>query len=167
MKYLFSIIFIFFIFVCFEGLKKDPREIPSNLISKEIPDFQLSGFENSDFKKSDLMINKVKIVNFFASWCPPCRVEHKQLIKLREKIPIYGIAKKNKENDLASWFKDLGNPYNKIGLDLDGIVSVDWGVYGLPETFIIDKNGFIKYKHVGPIMERDLEIIINIINDLE
>ena len=87
----------------------------------------------------DLYKSEIKIINFFASWCPPCQIEHEQLMHLSKKNSVFGIAKKNKLDELSSWLKRLGNPYTKIGMDLEGDVSIDWGVYGLPETFIAMK----------------------------
>ncbi len=166
MKYLFTLIFLLFTFILYEGLKKDPRSIPSNLISKEIPEFSIKTFSNSDLSDFELKNDNVAIINFFASWCPPCRVEHKQLLKLSNDIPIYGIAKKNKKQDLSKWLNELGNPYKKIGMDETGLLSIEWGVYGIPETFIVG-DGVVKYRHVGPVMRRDLETIKNIAKDLQ
>ncbi len=167
MRYFFISLIMFSFYIFYEALKKDPREIPSNLISQEIPIFNLSGLDGSKITENELKNNNVKIINFFASWCPPCRVEHKQLSVLSKQIPIFGIAKKNKAEDLLPWLQELGNPYKKIGMDHDGLISIDWGVYGIPETFIIDKNGIIKYKHVGPIMEKDLKKIEKIITKIK
>jgi len=163
-------IFSFIIYVFFQGLEKDPTLIPSNFISKKFPEFTvkpLNGF--SVFTKNDLSDSnqKIKIVNFFASWCPPCRIEHPQLIELSKVTSLYGIAKKDKKTKLIDWLQKHGNPFEKIGLDNDGFVSINWGVYGIPETFVIDKNGIIKYRHVGPILENDLPKIKKIINGLE
>lgn len=167
MRYFFISLVIFSFYIFYEALKKDPREIPSNLISQEIPIFSLSSLDGTNITDNELKNNNIKIVNFFASWCPPCRVEHKQLSVLSEQVQIIGIAKKNKAEDLLPWLQKLGNPYEKIGMDHKGIVSIDWGVYGIPETFIIDNNGVIKYKHVGPIMENDLKKIRMIINEIK
>ena len=100
-------------------------------------------------------------MNFFASWCPPCRIEHPQLLKLSNNTPVFGIAKKNNKKDLLPWLEELGSPYEVIGMDHNGLESINWGVYGLPETFII-QDGLVKYRHVGPIMKRDLEIFKNL-----
>ncbi len=167
MRYLFLFIFLSCIYIFYEGLKKDPKEIPSNLISQKIPSFSLTSFSGTNFTDLDLKKNEVIILNFFASWCPPCSIEHKFLTKLGRTVSIYGIAKKNEHNELSSWLNKLGNPYTKIGMDYEGITSIDWGVYGLPETFIIDKDGYIKYKHVGPILERDMKKIKSIIKNLK
>ena len=166
MRILFLIFLCFFFFIFYEGLKKDPKEIPSNLISKKIPEFNLKGFNSSEMTNNDLYKSEIKIINFFASWCPPCQIEHEQLMHLSKKNSVFGIAKKNKLDELSSWLKRLGNPYTKIGMDLEGDVSIDWGVYGLPETFIVDEEGIIKFKHVGPIMKRDLKELESVIKNL-
>ena len=103
------------------------------------------------------------MVNFFASWCPPCKIEHPNLIKLSEKFPIYGITKKDSDNKIYNWLKKSGNPFKAIGLDNDGSASINWGVYGLPETFLISGDGKILYKHVGPITKKDLSKIFKIL----
>ena len=158
--------FLFFIllslgFLFYEGLKTDPSIVPSNLLSKKIPSFKVNKISNyplldfSDLGKD----GHFKIVNFFASWCPPCKVEHPQLMTLSKKFKIFGIAKKDDEQDIENWLMKDGNPFTKLGIDKDGTSSIHWGVYGLPETFLIDKNGNIIHKHVGPIMKKDLEKI--------
>ena len=140
------------------------------MINTTVPDFKLDYIGNGidNFNKTDLLeINDVKIVNVFASWCPPCKIEHSQISKLSEKHFIFGINQKDKKNDLLNWLNKLGNPYRAIGSDTKGRASINWGVYGVPETFILDKHSRIRYKHVGPIMKRDLEEIKKIIGVLE
>ena len=160
MKYIVLIIFLFATFLLFyEGLKKDPKVVPSNLISKEIPKFKLSSFGNESFEDSDLRTKDLKLVNFFASWCPPCKVEHVNLIELSKNVKIFGIAKKDTVKNIETWFSVRGNPYNKIGFDHDGMISINWGVYGLPETFIINSEQKIIYRHVGAITEKDMKKI--------
>ncbi len=161
MKYFFLFIFMSSIgFLFYKGLKIDPSVVPSNLIDEQTPSFQLKKvgkyplFDSIDLKKQE-----IKIVNFFATWCGPCKVEHPQLMKLSSSYKIYGIAKKDNPKDIIKWLKNYGNPFDKIGLDNDGISSIEWGVYGLPETFIINKDNKIVYKHIGPIMKNDLEKI--------
>lgn len=152
------------------GLSKDPTKIPSNLIDSVIPNFNLDyiGGGINHFTKDDLMkIKNIKIVNVFASWCPPCRIEHPQITKLSEKYLIFGINQKDKQDNLFSWLEELGNPYEGIGLDKEGRASIEWGVYGVPETFILDSNSKIRYKHVGPVMERDLKAFEEVINLLK
>ena len=170
MKYLLSVTFLMFIFVLFFiSLSKDPSYIPSNLIDKKIPEFSVSKIpEKNEIIISDLESNNVKIVNFFASWCPPCEIEHPQLSKLSKinSLKIFGINKKDKTEDLQKFLTRLGNPFFAIGADPKGRASINWGVYGLPETFIIDKQAKIRYKHTGPIMERDFIKIKNLIQTL-
>ena len=152
-------------FFFYEGLKKDPKVIPSNLIHEEIINFKLNktNFFPS-FDKLNLLENKeFKIINFFASWCPPCKVEHPNLMKLSKKFKIYGIAKKDSDAEIKNWLEKAGNPFEAIGHDYDGSAGINWGVYGLPETFIVNNYGKIVYKHVGPITVRDLKKINQIL----
>tara|TARA_Y100000589_G_scaffold244987_1_gene232675 strand:- start:1921 stop:2430 length:510 start_codon:yes stop_codon:yes gene_type:complete len=169
MKYVILIICLFGIsFVFIQGLKKDPTIIPSNLISRKFPEFQLKPLKNYDvLSQKDLQKKEIKIVNFFASWCPPCKVEHPQLIELSKSFNLYGIAKKDKPQQLLTWLEELGNPFKKVGLDNEGMVSIEWGVYGLPETFIVDDSGVIIYKHIGPVMKKDVIEIKSLIKKLK
>ena len=165
MKYIVLIVLLFSIFLLlFQGLKNDPKIIPSNLISKEIPKFKLPSLDNRPFENSDLKTEDLKLVNFFASWCPPCKVEHSNLIELSQRLKIFGIAKKDTVKNIKTWFSQMGNPYSKIGFDHDGMISINWGVYGLPETFIINKDQKIIYRHVGAITKKDMKKI-NLILD--
>ena len=147
-------------FIFYKGLKIDPSIVPSNLIDEQTPHFQLKKVGGYPvFDPNDLKKKEIKIVNFFATWCGPCKVEHPQLMELSNSFRVYGIAKKDNSKDIIKWLKNYGNPFDKLGLDNDGISSIEWGVYGLPETFIINKDGKILYKHIGPIMKNDLEKI--------
>ena len=138
---------------------KDISDIPSALIDKPAPEFSLPPIEgrNDGFSTSDL-VGQVSLVNVFASWCFPCRVEHPILMRLADEgVPIYGINIRDTPEDARRFLDRLGNPYRRIGADNNGRVSIDWGVYGYPETFIVDRGGRIRYKHIGPIMPRDLD----------
>ncbi len=138
---------------------KNIRDIPSALIDKPVPTFRLPPIEDRDdgFSSADL-VGQVSLVNVFASWCFPCRVEHPILMRLAaEGVAIYGINIKDEAEDARRFLDELGNPYRRIGADVDGRVSIDWGVYGYPETFIVDRAGRVRYKHIGPISPRDLE----------
>lgn len=160
MKYTVLIVLLLSTFLLFfEGLKNDPKIIPSNLISKEIPKFKLPSLDNKSFEDSNLRTKDLKLVNFFASWCPPCKVEHSNLIELSQRLKIFGIAKKDTVQNIKTWFSQMGNPYSRIGFDHDGMVSINWGVYGLPETFIINENQKIIYRHVGAITQKDMKKI--------
>ena len=165
MKYFFLIIFMSTVgFIFYKGLKIDPSVVPSNLIDEQTPHFQLKKVGRYPlFDPDDLTKQEIKIVNFFATWCGPCKVEHPQLMKLSSSFRIYGIAKKDNSKDIIRWLESYGNPFDKLGLDNDGISSIEWGVYGLPETFIINKDNKILYKHIGPIMKNDLEKINSIL----
>jgi len=142
------------------GLTLRPDIIPSALINQPVPEFNLPPIAGRDngFATEDLK-DKVSLVNVFASWCIPCRAEHPLLTRLAETggVPVYGINYKDKPADVRRWLDQLGDPYTRIGADLDGRVAIDWGVYGIPETFIIDRNGRIAYKQIGPMSARDIE----------
>ncbi len=142
----------------FEG--RDVAEIPSPLINRPVPAFDLPPVVGRDKGlKSDDLIGKVTLINFFASWCAPCQIEHPVLTELAAKgvVPVYGINYKDKPEDARRWLDRLGDPYHRAGADLDGRAGIEWGVYGLPETFVVDSKGRIAYKHIGPIRPEDLD----------
>lgn len=135
---------------------RNPAEIKSVLINTPVRAFTLDGLRDSDtgLSHSDLAKGKVYVVNFFASWCVPCRAEHAQLMALQEAgIKIIGIAYKNEPADAISFLDELGDPFAHRIVDLDGRVGIDWGVYGVPETFIVRGDGTIAYKHFGPLLD--------------
>ena len=153
-----ALIFAALVGYLFWGLDpaRDPREVPSVMIDKAVPDFDLppiAGMDTTGLSSADLKTGQVTLVNFFASWCLPCRVEHPILVELVEtdQVRLFGINYKNDPQDARTWLAEIGNPYARIGADESGRVGIDWGVYGLPETFIIDGGGRIRYRHVGPI----------------
>jgi cytochrome c biogenesis protein CcmG, thiol:disulfide interchange protein DsbE len=144
------------------GLTKDPKILPSALIDKPVPDFTLppiEGGSGNGFSATDLRRPGVKIVNVFASWCVPCRIEHKIITKLAKMkvAKVYGLNYKDKPKDALKWLNELGDAYDAIGADIKGRVAIDFGVYGIPETFIIDGTGTIRYKYVGPISQQRLD----------
>ena len=142
------------------GLKLDPRKIPSPLVNKPLPAFSLKTLENPEksFTNADLK-GKVALINVWASWCVACKQEHPILLALsRDKqVPIIGLNYKDKRADASSMLKAEGNPYDVIIVDADGRVGIDWGVYGVPESFVVDKQGVIRYKQIGPITPEDWE----------
>ena len=144
-------------------LTGDPSTVPSALIDKPVPEFALppvQGFEEAGgFATADFGQGKIALVNIFASWCGPCRVEHPLLMALAEAgtVPLYGINYKDKPEDAERWLGRLGNPYTLMGADLDGRTAIDWGVYGVPETFVVDGEGRIRHRHVGVLSQYDLE----------
>jgi cytochrome c biogenesis protein CcmG, thiol:disulfide interchange protein DsbE len=141
------------------ALGRDANVLPSALIDEEAPQFELPPLPGRDkgFSTADLK-GHVSLVNTFASWCGPCRQEHPVLNALaaRKRVAIYGINYKDTGDAALSWIAALGDPYTRIGAD-SGRVGIDWGVYGVPETFVIDKTGHIRYKHVGPLSQTDID----------
>jgi cytochrome c biogenesis protein CcmG/thiol:disulfide interchange protein DsbE len=135
------------------GLTRDPHTIQSVLIDKPLPAFDLPAFgrEGESVKSGDLK-GKVSLLNIFASWCVACRAEHPVLLELKKgRIAIYGLAWKDKPEELTPWLAELGNPYTAIADDRLGRTAIDLGVTGAPETYVIDKQGRIRFKQVGPI----------------
>ena len=158
-KYLFVaplIIFlcIIIVFFYFLVIKRDPSEIPSVLINQKAPKFKTTSlFNNETFISEEIFGHETIIVNFFASWCVPCRLEHPYINQLsKEKnVKVVGINYKDNPKKAIQWLNELGNPYSEVAVDLNGHIGFDWGVYGIPETFIVDKNKVVFYKQVGPI----------------
>ncbi len=142
------------------GLTRDPRLVPSPLIGKPVPEFALPRLQSADmeFNVNDLK-GQVSLLNVWASWCASCRIEHPLLVEVaRENIlPIYGLNYKDTREDALAWLERFGNPYTASAFDEHGRVAIDLGVYGAPETYIIDRNGIIAYKHIGPISNKDWE----------
>ncbi len=138
-------------------INNDTSVLPSVLLNKPVPEFTMPGIEGIEdntpgFDQSDL-VGQVSVVNVFASWCIPCRAEHKYLVELasRNIVALYGINQKDDAVNARSFLTELGNPYDKIGADLFGRASIEWGVYGVPETFVIDAQGIITYKQIGAL----------------
>lgn len=142
------------------GLGRDPQTLPSVLIDKPAPSFALPplpGRDEHGFSSADLG-GRPMLVNVFASWCVPCRIEHPVLDQLaREGVTIHAINYKDAPEDALAFLRALGDPFTRIGADRQGRAAIDWGVYGVPETFVIDRDGRIRYRHVGPLQPRDLE----------
>jgi len=147
---------VFFVIAVFLGigLTMNPRDIPSPLIGKPVPNFSLPPVKGRTLGlSSEDLRGQVALVNVFASWCVACREEHPVLMELGRKgiVPIHGLNYKDKPDDAKAWLDQLGDPYTRTGADIDGRVAIDWGVYGVPETFVVDRNGTIAYKQIGPI----------------
>jgi cytochrome c biogenesis protein CcmG/thiol:disulfide interchange protein DsbE len=144
----------------FVGLSHDPREIPSPLIDKPAPAFSLNQLhEPQKTLGTPDMKGKVWLLNVWASWCVSCREEHPLLVALGKAdiVPIIGLNYKDDPSAGKGWLTQHGNPYNVSVMDRDGRVGIDWGVYGVPETFVVDKNGVVRYKQIGPITADALE----------
>ena len=159
----FAALALFFFFALFRG---DPTDLPSTLIGRPAPEFALAPVEQlvdggkpvPGLSKADLGNGEVVVVNFFASWCVPCHAEHPILetLKQRGKVRLVGVNYKDKAGDARRFLGSLGNPFDRIGADLNGRAAIEWGVYGVPETFVIDGKGRVAYKHLGPITEESL-----------
>jgi len=137
----------------FAGLGHDPHFVPSALIGKPVPKFALPALldDRPGLATADLK-GGVVLVSVFASWCVPCRLEHPLLMRLaKEGVELDGINYKDKPGDAKLWLTDLGDPYKRVGADVTGSVGIDWGVYGVPETFVIDRAGIIRFKQIGPL----------------
>ena len=138
------------------GLTRDPREIPSSLIGKPVPDFTLPAVQGRSLGllSADLR-GEVSLVNVFASWCTACRDEHPLFMRLAKSgtVPLHGLNYKDRPADAEAWLNTLGDPYMRTGADRDGRVAIDWGVYGVPETYVVGVDGRIAHKHVGPVTE--------------
>jgi len=153
---------IFFVLVLFlaVGLRLDPRQVPSPLIDKPAPPFTLPQLDDPQrqFSQKD-MLGKVWMLNVWASWCVSCREEHPVLVELSKKsiVPIYGLNYKDERKDALAWLGKLGNPYALSIMDADGRIGIDYGVYGVPETYVIDKQGVIRYKQIGPVTPEILD----------
>jgi cytochrome c biogenesis protein CcmG/thiol:disulfide interchange protein DsbE len=136
------------------GLGQDPREVPSPLIGKPVPTFTLPTLEDPNRTLTDADLKgKVSLVNVWASWCSSCRAEHQSLMALSEltDFQIIGLNWKDEAADARRVLAITGNPYDLVGYDPDNTVGIDWGVYGAPETFVVDRQGIIRYKQIGPI----------------
>ncbi len=136
------------------GLTLDPKEIPSPFINKPAPAFSLPSLQNAEIKiQPEDYKGQVWLLNVWATWCVACRAEHQMLVEISRQnvVPIIGLNYKDESALAIRWLQQLGNPYKTVAVDADGRVAIDYGVYGAPETFIIDKKGIIRYKHIGPI----------------
>ncbi len=142
------------------GLNRDPSKVPSPLIGKPVPEFSLPPVKGRSLGLSTADLQgEVSLVNVFASWCVACRDEHPVLMRMKEhgRVPIHGLNYKDKPDDAARWLDTMGDPYTRTGADLNGRVAIDWGVYGVPETFVIDGHGRITFKQIGAITPEILE----------
>lgn len=142
------------------GLTRDPKTLPSTLIGKAVPQFALAPVKGRTLGLSSADLRgEVSLVNVFASWCLECRVEHPLLMQLASAgdLPIHGLNYKDRPDDANKWLAAYGDPYTRTGADLDGRAGIEWGVYGVPETFVVTRDGRIAYKHIGALTPKDLE----------
>ena len=140
------------------GLQRDPREVPSPLVNKRAPEFSLPLLEDPAVQRTVAqMKGKVWVANFFASWCVPCLAEHPLVTELSRSTTVVGINYKDKREDATRWLARNGNSYAMVLVDREGKVGLDYGVYGVPETFVIDGKGRIAFKFVGPLTAESVE----------
>lgn len=166
----FAIFIVLAIFLAI-GLKLNPREVPSPLIGKPAPAFSLPLLSDpaKTLSPADLR-GKVWLLNVWASWCTSCRQEHKVLLDLaqRGKVAVYGMDYKDQPEAAQAWLQRLGNPYTAVVVDIEGRTGIDYGVYGVPETYVIDKNGVIRHKHTGPLTTESLDSeILPLVGELQ
>jgi cytochrome c biogenesis protein CcmG/thiol:disulfide interchange protein DsbE len=154
------VIFVLMVGLLGYGLRLDPKKVPSPLIDKPAPTFSLSMLEAPAKQLSTAdMAGQVWVLNVWTSWCVSCRAEHEVITALarRNLVSVIGLNYKDEPDDAIRWLEQLGNPYTVSVIDRDGRVGIDWGVYGVPETFIIGADGMIRYKHIGPVTRESLE----------
>jgi len=147
-------IFLVLVAFLYRGLSLDPKLVPSPLVGKPMPAFTLTRLQDPNATISDTDLKgKVAILNVWATWCVSCRAEHETLLEFAKtgKVDIYGLNYKDDRAAAQQWLRRLGNPYVANAFDDSGRVGIDWGVYGAPETFIIDSQGIIRHKHIGPL----------------
>jgi cytochrome c biogenesis protein CcmG/thiol:disulfide interchange protein DsbE len=136
------------------GLQRNPRELPSPLIGKPVPQFAAPALDNpAGVVSPSAMQGRVWVLNVWASWCEGCRIEHKDLMEFSRAVdvPVIGLNYKDQRGDALRWLQTQGNPYKQIAFDHDGRIGIDFGVYGVPETFVIDRHGIVRMKHTGPL----------------
>lgn len=152
--YLPLVIFLLLALFLWRGLKLDPHKLPSTLLNKPAPEFQLIDIQNiGRFFSKQQLLGKVSLVNVWATWCTACQQEHAVLLDIAntQRVAIYGLDYKDDMQTAKKWLSQYGNPYQAVGFDGTGQVAIDWGVYGTPETFLVDQQGVIQYKHIGAL----------------
>ena len=167
-----SILFLLILLALFYLLiiERNPSELPSNLLNKYVPEFETESLlKKKRFVASKEFGNEIILVNFFATWCKPCLDEHNYIKRFSNEkgIKVIGINYKDNPKKTIRWLKNLGNPYSDIPVDKNGRIAIDWGVYGIPETFIVSSKGIIKYRHVGPVTEKIYKKINLLIKEIE
>ena len=153
-------IFIAIAALFFFGMQREnPDQLPSALAGKSAPAVDVTTLgDGAALSDADLRDGRVKLVNFWASWCAPCRAEHPSLVAMAaEGVPIYGVNYKDKPENALAFLAELGNPFEKMGADATGRMGLNWGLYGVPETYLIDGEGRILLRHAGPITQRVVE----------
>jgi cytochrome c biogenesis protein CcmG/thiol:disulfide interchange protein DsbE len=153
------IVFLSLITLLYNGLGKDTRLLPSALIGKSVPQFSVPSLLTGKTINNTTLKGQMYLLNVWASWCPNCRVEHPHVTEFARQniIPVYGLNYKDEAADANKWLNQFGNPYTDILVDIEGLVGIDFGVYGAPETFLIDAQGIIRHKIVGELNPRNIQ----------
>jgi len=153
------VFFLSLVFLLYNGLGKDTRLLPSALINKPVPQFSLPSLMTGETINNETLLGQMYLLNVWASWCPNCRVEHPMIAEFARQniIPVYGLNYKDENATAKAWLKQFGNPYKDILVDAEGLVGIDFGVYGAPETFLIDAKGIIRHKIVGELNPRNIQ----------
>ena len=165
---LFLLILVTFFYLLI--IERNPSEIPSNLLNKNVPNFEVESLLKKErFISSKEFGNEIMLVNFFATWCLPCRDEHIYIKRFSDEkgLRVIGINYKDNPKKAIQWLKDMGNPYSNVPIDKYGRIAINWGVYGIPETFIVSSKGIIKYRHVGPVTKKIYKKINLLIEKIE
>jgi cytochrome c biogenesis protein CcmG, thiol:disulfide interchange protein DsbE len=165
------VVFLIMVGFLFAGLGLNPRQVPSPLIDKPAPVFQLQQLHDPEkILSSEDNLGKVWLLNVWASWCVACRDEHPLLVQLANAgiVPVYGLNYKDERSTALQWLKNFGDPYAVSVVDPEGRVGIDYGVYGVPETYVIDKKGIIRHKQIGPVTVKSMEeTILPLVNELQ
>jgi len=167
-----SIFFLLILLIFFYLLiiDRNPSELPSTLLDKNVPIFETESLlKDEKFISSKEFGNEILLVNFFATWCKPCRDEHIYIKRFSNEkgIRVIGINYKDSSGNAIEWLKNLGNPYSDVPVDKNGRIAIEWGVYGIPETFIVNSKGIIKYRHVGAITKKIYKKINLLIKEIK
>ncbi len=165
---------VFFILMGFlvQSLYESDSELPSPLIGKTVPTFQLQNLISNKWHDNNDILGQTSLINVWATWCVGCEIEHQFLVELSQdeeiNLPIIGLNWKDEDQLAKLWLKQLGDPYSVVLKDPEGKIAIDFGVYGAPETFLIDSKGIIHFKHIGPlnreIFERDIKPLLGVLN---
>mgnify|MGYP000663397034 CR=1 FL=1 len=159
-------LFLVLVLFLLRGLDLDPREMPSALIDQPLPEFRLGALGTKRMLSREDVIGEVSLFNVWATWCISCRVEHPYLQQLADQgVPIFGINYKDDAVDAALWLKELGNPYRLNISDTEGFLGLDLGVFGAPETYLVDREGMVRYRHVGVVDERIWQTVLGPLYD--
>ncbi|HET7307891.1 MAG TPA: DsbE family thiol:disulfide interchange protein [Gammaproteobacteria bacterium] len=154
------VLLVGFIGVFWHGLHSDPSRVPSPLIGKHVPAFTLPALKQPSKTVSNKEFNgQISLLNVWATWCFECKAEHPTLVQFskRHNVPLYGLDYRDNRGKALAWLKKAGNPYDKVAFDATGAVAINWGVYGAPETYLIDSHGIIRHKYIGPLTPQQIK----------